>query len=48
LLTRAALAGGAAVEGPALIEDVTSTIYVPAGWRGAVDACDNLVLRRQG
>lgn len=48
LLTRAAFADGAAVEGPALIEDVTSTIYVPAGWRGAVDACDNLVLRRQG
>jgi N-methylhydantoinase A len=46
LLTRAAFAGGRSVEGPALIEDVTSTIYLPPGWRGEVDACDNLVLRR--
>jgi len=48
LLTRAAFAGGASVDGPALIEDVTSTVYLPAGWRGQVDACDNLVLRQQG
>jgi N-methylhydantoinase A len=46
LLTRAAFGEGATVEGPALVEDVTSTIYIPAGWRGAVDACDNLVLQR--
>jgi N-methylhydantoinase A/oxoprolinase/acetone carboxylase beta subunit len=35
------------VEGPALVEDVTSTIYLPPGWRGQVDACDNLVLHKE-
>ena len=36
------------VAGPALIEDVTSTIYLPSGWRAAVDDCDNLILTREG
>jgi N-methylhydantoinase A len=34
------------VAGPALIEDVTSTVYLPAGWSAAIDACDNLILTR--
>ncbi|MEQ9642837.1 MAG: hydantoinase/oxoprolinase family protein [Alphaproteobacteria bacterium] len=43
-LSRRHVAKGAA--GPALIEDVTSTVYLPAGWRAAIDDCDNLILTR--
>ncbi len=32
--------------GPVLIADTTSTVFVPAGWRVARDAQDNLILRR--
>jgi N-methylhydantoinase A len=32
--------------GPLLVEDETSTIYVPPGWRAANDAAGNLVVRR--
>ncbi|MFQ5985458.1 MAG: hydantoinase/oxoprolinase family protein [Alphaproteobacteria bacterium] len=45
LLERAGLAPGEAFEGPALVEDATSTIYVPKGWRGEADESDNLILR---
>lgn len=34
----------APIHGPALIEDVTSTLFVPPGWRGHVDAETNLIL----
>ena len=44
---RAALPRGDWLDGPMLIEDVTSTILVPAGWRAQVDACDNLVMKRR-
>jgi N-methylhydantoinase A len=37
-------ADGAA--GPALIEDETSTVYLPPGWSARIDACDNLILMR--
>ena len=46
LLTRRAVPVGAALSGPALMDDATSTIYVPRGWRAERDANDNLVLRR--
>ena len=31
-------------DGPLLIEDGTSTIYVPAGWRAAADPHGNAVI----
>ena len=46
LLTRRALPVGGALPGPALMDDATSTIYVPRGWRAERDEHDNLVLRR--
>jgi len=47
LATRGGLRGGAAVAGPALIEDETSTIFVPEGWRAEVDPQDNIVIRME-
>ncbi|MBM3492214.1 MAG: hydantoinase/oxoprolinase family protein [Alphaproteobacteria bacterium] len=47
LLNRAAIREAGAVGGPALVEDTTSTIYVAPGWRGGLDACDNLILTRE-
>ena len=32
--------------GPAVIEDSTATVWVPAGWHGETDAAGNLMLRR--
>jgi N-methylhydantoinase A len=46
LLTRRAVPIGGALPGPALMDDATSTIYVPRGWRAERDENDNLVLRR--
>ncbi len=46
-MARAALAGGTRIPGPALLEDETSTIVVPAGWVAAVDDQDNLIMRRE-
>ena len=46
LLPRAGLARGAKLLGPALMEDPTSTIYVPDGWIASHDTWDNLILRR--
>ncbi len=48
LLDRSGLASGKAVRGPAILEDVTSTIYIPAGWSGKVGAGNNLILTRKG
>ncbi len=36
---------GVGIDGPALVEDGTSTILVADGWRGAVDSAHNLILR---
>ena len=33
-------------DGPALVEDFTSTLFVPAGWHAQLDAADNLILRK--
>jgi N-methylhydantoinase A len=40
------LAAGQRVEGPAVIEEWTSTVLVPPGWTSAVDAIGDLVLER--
>ncbi len=34
-------------EGPLLIEDGTSTIFLPPGWRAGSDAAGNLILQRE-
>jgi len=39
-------AGGMA--GPLLVEDETSTIFVPPGWQAASDGAGNLILNRAG
>jgi N-methylhydantoinase A len=44
---RAHLEDPAGVPGPLLVEDETSTIYVPPAWRAANDAAGNLVLKRE-
>jgi N-methylhydantoinase A len=45
LLSRAAIAGEAAgIAGPALVEDGTSTIFVPHDWTATVDDQDNILL----
>ncbi len=44
---RAALASGDEIAGPALLEDATSTVAIPVGWRAACDGWRNLVLRRR-
>ena len=36
--------GGTDVAGPVLVEDGTSTIYVPPGWRARRDEADSLIL----
>jgi N-methylhydantoinase A len=47
LLGRQALARDQRLSGPALIEDPTSTLYLPAGWTGRSDDNDNTILERQ-
>jgi N-methylhydantoinase A len=39
--------GGTDLAGPVLVEDGTSTIYVPPGWRARRDAADSLILKRE-
>jgi N-methylhydantoinase A len=48
LKSRAALKRRDRVAGPALLEDPTSTLYVPAGWTARRDENDNTVLERAG
>jgi len=48
LRSRGALKRETGIAGPALLEDDTSTIYVPEGWRAEVDAQDNIVIRNEG
>jgi N-methylhydantoinase A len=47
LLPRQALAGEQRLSGPALLEDATSTLYLPAGWTARSDDNDNTILERQ-
>lgn len=46
LLPRQAL-GVSALPGPLLIEDGSSTIYVPPGWSARLDATGNVILERE-
>jgi N-methylhydantoinase A len=41
-----AIPEGQPIPGPAVIEGYTATTYVPPGWTAAIDAADNMVLRR--
>lgn len=34
------------LQGPLALEDVTATVYVPAGWSARSDGAGNLILRR--
>jgi N-methylhydantoinase A len=45
--SRSSLREGEMVSGPAVLEDVTSTIFVPIGWHATQDGCANLVMRRE-
>jgi N-methylhydantoinase A len=44
--TAEALSPGQRIDGPAVIEGHTATTWVPLGWTAALDASDNLILRR--
>ena len=44
---RNALAAGATLQGPAIVEQLDSTIVVPSGWHAHVDGFMNLVLTRE-
>jgi N-methylhydantoinase A len=46
LLNRRAVAGAGLVRGPALVEDTTSTAYLPAGWTARLDPNHNLIMTR--
>jgi N-methylhydantoinase A len=47
LLHRNALGRQPSIAGPALLEDPTSTLYVPAGWAACSDDNQNTILERQ-
>ncbi|MEZ5854528.1 MAG: hydantoinase/oxoprolinase family protein [Hyphomicrobiaceae bacterium] len=47
LKSRAALKSRDRVPGPALLEDPTSTLYVPTGWIARRDQNDNTILERK-
>jgi N-methylhydantoinase A len=44
LISRAAMRVGESLHGPALLDDPTSTLLVPDGWRAERDASDNMIL----
>ena len=45
---RAGLSPGHSLDGPAIVDDVTSTTFVPAGWLAEIDDHENLIMRRSG
>ena len=47
LMSRSALDPGVVVSGAMLLEDRTSTIYIPAGWSAENDKYGNLILRER-
>jgi len=47
LYNREALLPGMQFDGGVLVFQLDSTIYIPAGWRAAVDAYRNLILTRE-
>jgi N-methylhydantoinase A len=48
LVGRASISPGEAIAGPALLEDPTSTVFLPEGWTAARDAADNTVMTWRG
>ena len=44
LTSRASLRPGDLIAGPALLEDPTSTVFLPTGWRAVRDEADNTVM----
>ena len=48
LVSRGDIKPGKRVKGPALLEDPTSTLLVPAGWTASRDTNDNTILKRKG
>lgn len=46
LTGRAGIRTAGGIAGPVLIEDTTSTAYVPLGWHATVDTHDNLIIRK--
>ncbi len=44
MISRAAMTVGEALQGPAILEDSTSTLLVPSGWQAQRDANDNMIL----
>ena len=46
LVGLAAMEAGETVRGPALLEDPTSTVFLPEGWRARRDDGDNTVMER--
>jgi N-methylhydantoinase A len=48
LLPRGGLSREKPLTGPALIEDPTSTLYVPSGWTARLDPNDNTILEARG
>ncbi|MCZ6720810.1 MAG: hydantoinase/oxoprolinase family protein [Proteobacteria bacterium] len=46
LVTRLSLAPGTSLDGPALIEESTSTVLLPPRWRAEIDANNNLLMQR--
>ena len=45
LMSRSLLRPGQRIAGPALLEDPTSTLLVPAGWTAERDGSDNMILK---
>ena len=43
LAARDAFGQGRPLAGPVLVEDGTSTIYLPSGWSGTLDEHENLI-----
>lgn len=48
LTSRASLGVGDTIDGPALLEDPTSTVFLPGGWTATRDAADNTVMTWSG
>jgi len=44
--SRGDLAGSGPLPGPALVQDQTSTLYIPPGWTGRLDEAQNVLLER--
>ena len=46
IFDRAGLAPGSVIDGPAILENVDSTVVIDPGWRGRIDDYGNCVMRR--